>query len=407
MSFFQLAFRYLKRKKGKTFLLFFVLLIINSMILSTSMILRATNDSKKAMQEKTDSKVVAEINTENAGIDKAEIDQIKELKDVSMINRIGRTSVYPSNFIPITNSDSEKEENQKVAFLSCDDLEKDSPFTDRVYKLTGGKYIGKNTRGIVVHENLAAANGLKIGDSIEVSADNGKIVSAEIIGLFSSVGNTEKRQTDTTTSVNRIENQIFVDTETYCTLVNGKEFYKAVVYTKNPQRISELEKEVSHILDSNVATTSADMLYQQISAPLEQISRAAKVMLLLTMLTGTVVVSLLLCMWSRTRQKEIAIFMSLGKKKREIILQVLVESFLVFLFAVLGAALFGSMLSETLQKMILDMGSSEITFTVMLKLQDIGSLMVLGSFVVFVAICCSVIPTLRANPKEILAKMEG
>lgn len=407
MSFFQLAFRYLKRKKGKTILLFFVLLMINSMILSTNMILRATNDSEKSIQEKTGSKVVAEINTENAGIDKAETDRIKEIKDVSMINRIGRTSVYPSNFVPITNSDSAKEENQKVAFLSCDDLEKDSPFSERVYKLTDGKYIGKDTRGIVVHEDLAAVNGLKIGDSIEVSADDGKTVSAEIVGLFTSVGNTEKRQTNTVTSVNRIENQIFVDTETYCTLVKESEFYKAVVYTKNPQQISDLEKEVSYILGSDVTTTSADTLYQQISAPLEQISRAAKLMLLLAMLTGTVVVSLLLCMWSRTRQKEIAIFMSLGKKKREIILQILLESFLVFLFAILGAGLFGSMFSETLQKMISDMGSSEITLMVMLKLQDVGLLMVLGSFVVLIAVCCAVIPILRANPKEILAKMEG
>ena len=62
MTFYQLAFRYLKRKKAKAILLFFVLLIVSSMILSTNMILRATADSKTAIGEKTKAKVVENIN---------------------------------------------------------------------------------------------------------------------------------------------------------------------------------------------------------------------------------------------------------------------------------------------------------------------------------------------------------
>lgn len=57
MAFYQLAFRYLKRKKSKTILLFFVLLIVSSMILSTNMILRATADSKAAIGEKQKQKL--------------------------------------------------------------------------------------------------------------------------------------------------------------------------------------------------------------------------------------------------------------------------------------------------------------------------------------------------------------
>ncbi|MFQ4406571.1 ABC transporter permease, partial [Clostridioides difficile] len=56
MKFYQLGFRYLQRKKGKTILLLIVLILVNSMILGTSMILRTTNESKQAMQEKTNSK---------------------------------------------------------------------------------------------------------------------------------------------------------------------------------------------------------------------------------------------------------------------------------------------------------------------------------------------------------------
>ena len=51
MKFYQLALKYLLRKKSKTFLLFFVLLLVNTMILSICMILRTT-DRKSVVRER-------------------------------------------------------------------------------------------------------------------------------------------------------------------------------------------------------------------------------------------------------------------------------------------------------------------------------------------------------------------
>ena len=124
-------------------------------------------------------------------------------------------------------------------------------------------------------------------------------------------------------------------------------------------------------------------------------------------LTGTVVVSLLLCMWMRTRQKEVAIFMSLGKTKSEIFLQTLLEAGSVFTLSVLGATAIGKLFSGVLQNVIT--GSETVTenLKVVLQIQDIGMLFLLGGAVILVALCCSILPILRANPKDILAKMEG
>ena len=122
---------------------------------------------------------------------------------------------------------------------------------------------------------------------------------------------------------------------------------------------------------------------------------------------GTVVVSLLLCMWMRTRQKEVAIFMSLGKTKSEIFLQTLLEAGSVFTLSVLGATAIGKLFSGVLQNVIT--GSETVTenLKVVLQIQDIGMLFLLGGAVILVALCCSILPILRANPKDILAKMEG
>ena len=78
MKFYQLALRYLRRKKSKTFLLFFVLLLVNTMLLSICMILRATEDSMRSMQAKTSSKIIAEVSDVNAGITDTEAEQIRK-----------------------------------------------------------------------------------------------------------------------------------------------------------------------------------------------------------------------------------------------------------------------------------------------------------------------------------------
>ena len=152
MKFYQLALRYLRRKKSKTFLLFFVLLLVNTMLLSICMILRATEDSMRSMQAKTSSKIIAEVSDVNAGITDTEAEQIRNLPDVGFVNRIGRYEAFPSGFTPVTASASTEEDNRKAALLSYDDLEKDSPFSELQYHLTSGKYINEHTKGAVIHD---------------------------------------------------------------------------------------------------------------------------------------------------------------------------------------------------------------------------------------------------------------
>lgn len=306
MKFYQLGFRYLQRKKGKTILLLIVLILVNSMILGTSMILRTTNESKQAMQEKTNSKIVAEITSKDSKITENEVNKIETLEDVSSINRIGRQEVFPNDFAPVTLNTSTNEENLKIALLSYDDLEKDSPFSEMQYRLSSGDYIKHEKKGAVINANLANQNELKVGDTIELSTENGTKVSVQIIGIFMSAGNVEKDQPTETTAVNRIENQVFIDNSTYKELFKEAEFEKLCVYSKRPEKLDVLETSLQKIFGNDVELSTSDTLYQQMSAPLEQISKVANLMLVLTLVTGTVVVSLLLCMWMRTRQKEVA-----------------------------------------------------------------------------------------------------
>ena len=184
MAFYQLAFRYLKRKKAKTVLLFFVLLIVSSMILSTNMILRATADSKAAIGEKTKAKVVMGILKEENKITLDDVEWIKDLGEFSTVNCLAKNDAFPVNFQLVTGSDSTEVTNQKASLLSYDNLENDSGFSEGVYRLVSGSYIAGDIKGIVINSYLADANQLKLGDLIELENTNGKRVPLEIVGIF-------------------------------------------------------------------------------------------------------------------------------------------------------------------------------------------------------------------------------
>ena len=405
MAFYQLAFQYLKRKKAKTVLLFFVLLIVSSMILSTNMILRATADSKAAIGEKTKAKVIMEILKEDDRITSDDVEWIKDLEEVSIVNCLARNTAFPINFQLITGSGSAEASNQKASLLSCDNLENDSGFSEGVYRLISGSYIADGIKGIVVNSYLADANQLKIGDWIELESTNGKRVSLEIVGIFLS-GN-ESRQPEGMDSVNRIENQIFIDNVSCSDLFGTDGYAKVAAYCKDPEQLSVLEEKLDNYLSDKADSTTSDALYRQMALPLEQITRAAKLMLALTLLAGTAIVSLLLCMWMRTRQREAAIFISIGKSKASIFLQVFLESFLVFALAVLGSCVLGNFMAGILQGFLTDAGTTDISLEVLLRFKDIAVLAGLGILLVLAAVIVSLLPILRANPKETLSKMEG
>ena len=372
MAFYQLAFCYLKRKKAKTILLFFVLLLVGSMTLGTNMILRAVGDSRAAIQEKTKAKIVLEIQKEKNKIMQEEIEQIENLQEVSSVNRLDKASVFPASFYPVTGSDSTKESNQKVTLFSFDDLENDSAFYEGRYRLITGDYISKDKKGVVINSMLADFNGLKLGDTVQLENAKGNRISLEIIGLF--LSGSERDQTDNMDSVNRIENQLFIDNASYAQLLKRKGYLKTAVYCKNPEQLSSLEKQLR---------------------------------LALTLVTGIVVVSLLLCMWMRTRQKETAIFISIGKSKAAIFLQMFLESFCVFLLSVAGASVLGSFMADILRKVLTRSQTVELSLEVLLQIRDVAHLVGLGGLLVLTAVAISLFPVVKANPKDTLSRMEG
>ena len=406
MPFYQRGVLYLTRKRAKSILLLMIFLFVNSMILGTNMILHAAQSTEAAMKEKTKAKVVCEMIDAGQPVTEVDARKIGNLDAVTSINRMGQQAAYLPELLPVTGNTSTEADNQKVSLLSFDDMETDSPFADQSFRLTEGRLIGPDSQYCaVVNQGFAQANGLKVGDTFSLENEEGKKTTVEIIGEY--LAGNETRQEKETPALYRQENQIYIDNTAYLELFGEKGFYKLSAYVSQPELLDSLAGEMQEIVGEKAGVTTSDTLYQQMKAPLTQITRVVSLMRLLAFGTGTAVVSLLLCMWMRSRQKEMAVFLSMGEGKSVIFWQALLESAVVFLIALLGACALGAAAAGWMQKLLLATVDTGASLTVTLQAGDIAQLLGIGGAVVGIGVLLSLIPVLRSNPKDILSRMEG
>ena len=404
MGFGKRAVRYLMRKKPKTIILFLVLLITESMILCTGTILRASGESISALKEKTKSKIVAEIVNEKNLITELDLRKIKCLERVKEVNREAKIKVYPSGFQVLSNSQSTEPENQQVQLVSYDDLELDGAFADEQVRLIEGTLPEKDNE-VVVNQFLAAQNQWEIGDTITFQTNSGMSMQAIISGYY--LSGTERNQAKEMSAVYRIENTIYGKPELITQIQDISGYESVSVYLKDPESMEVVGQSITGILGDKAELTKSDTLFQQMKQPLEQAIRIVQLMQYLTIGTGMIVVTLLLCMWMRSRKKEVAVYISLGERKSSIFMQMMLESLLVFMVSTLFAVVAGNFLAKWL-KTILFAGKDSIeALQISIQSIDIGLLAAVGGGILLFAVGISLIPVLEKNPKDTLSEMEG
>lgn len=411
MTFYQRAGRYLWRKRSKSLLLFFIFLFVNTMILGTGMILHGAEHTETELKKKTKAKAVCEMTDMDAELTEAEYGEIGKLPYVQSVNRMGNQGAFLTELMPVTQSDSVELENMMVNLYSYDNLSQDSPFSEHTYQLTEGElFTTGEIHQAVVNADFAALNGLKVGDTFSLqkgdgSEENKVPIDVTICGLF--LSGTEHQQENETLAVSRVENQMYLDQTSYGELFGGKGIYKLSVYTDQPEELSGLAEQLQKILQEKAEVTTSDALFQQMKAPLTQMTGVVRLMQILTLLTGFFVVSLLLCMWMRSRQKEMAVFISLGEAKIQLFFQAFLESAVLFLVAAACSCGLGIAAVKQVQKLLFASLASDMTMTLTMEGKDVIQLLGMGGIVVVIAVLLSILPVLRSNPRDILSRMEG
>lgn len=404
MNFAERAFRYLFRKKGKAIILFWVLLITETMILSTVTILRTSEVARIELLGKSKAKLLIEREKAEELFTDDEYKKLEKLENVKAVNRVAEVQLYPMDFKIITKSESVDADNQKLRIMAYDSLEDDGPFADGQIHLTKGKYPRKEGE-IVVNQFLAEVNQWEIGETVCFKSHSGEQSQASISGIY--ISGIEEKQGKEPLAVNRIENTIYGKPEFVCHLQETCGYENLIVYVDNPEQLSRTQLEVTRIL-KNYRVMKADNLFQKMEIPLLQVVRVVKMMLGLSVVSSVLVITLLLSMWMRARKKEIAIYVSLGKTKVDLFMQIILECFSVFGFSTIIALYTGDKMLIVLEK-FLDWKSIGAFTSMQIYAQnkDICYLILSGTIILLLSISISLFPILCTKPKKILAEMEG
>ena len=102
-----------------------------------------------------------------------------------------------------------------------------------------------------------------------------------------------------------------------------------------------------------------------------------------------------------------AVLISLGFSKGNLLMQSMTESIVLFVLSVIGASAISSLFAKNLMDSIFSSGDFASVQNVHLEGQHLMMLLMIGSMIVLVAVGISIFPTQRANPRDTLSKMEG
>ena len=383
MNFVKRAFLYVTRKKGKSILLFAILLIMATFVLTGLSVRKASEAAQLELRQSLGGKfdiyvdwtnspyVVKENVTEEFDDESGKTvtsflqcstvqftpENIIAIKSVPGVKYCSarladlipfeELSLFPGT-IPI----SEKYQRRTKLMGVCS-TQDDQLFTTGTLTLTEGRHIGfDDINTAIISRDLAEKSELKIGDyitthvySIEEKGYTGKEIRVQIIGLFDS--NITEQFGETVTAYDKIQNRVFVDLQTAVEIDGGQinyGFSAMNITIDDPRNMERIVSDVKALpnIDWNAFTIEVDNeVYENAAAPLSTLNELVFVLLVVIIAVSAIILALILTLQTKSRIHEIGVFLSIGIKKSAIVGQYLAEVLIIAVLA-FGLSFFSS-----------------------------------------------------------------
>lgn len=454
MNFISRAWLYIIRKKGKSILLFIILLVMATFVLTALALGNASNAAQMELRKSLGGSFLIGFDyTENNPYLKVESvdggtlvystqqispELVEQVRSINGVNYCSATTeslaVLPSLDLFAGNIPIEEEFRNSSKILGTWKSEELSRFTSGQLALTEGRHImpGDKNKGLI-SKDLADKNGLKIGDVIQTD----KGVEIEIVGLF--VPKEIEGINDQVTTYDKIQNLIISDLATRIANENSpatQGFNELTVSVDDPQNMENIiskVKEIKGVDWKGFAIMVDNEGYENAAFSLQQLSELVSTILIVVLIVSVVILSLILTLWSRTRVHETGILLSLGIRKLSIlgqyIAEVLIIAVLAFSLSYFSSNAIAGQMGTILQpeqsaanvqveedgisagsrgEAGTDMGTQEIEMPqlqVTVQIQDMGVLFLIGLGIVTISAGISSISVMRLKPREILSKM--
>ena len=420
------AIAYITRKRNRTLIIFIILTIVLSCLYSCLTIMKSSNEIEKTLYESSNSSIsITKKDGKYFNVNQfKDIEKIKEVEKI-IIQYDGLAKLKDAKVVSgeqrINREDLSDEFKNVVSLEATNNTKRNILFSSGVFTIKEGKNIGENDKNsIIVHEEFAKQNNLKLGDEVDLELldveKSGKIKSHKfkIIGSFSG----KKQETYTGLSSDFSENMVFVDYSTSQEILNKSEnnkiANKILMYSSSAEstdlalnKLKELKIDESKYFvqkDSNAFEESLESV--------SGIKHMIKIMTYSIMLGGIIVLSLILILWLRERIYEIGIFLSIGTSKIQIIMQFIFELLFISIPSIISSLFLGNVLIKVIAGGLINSENSMISggnlindSSFMLNITTLGqSYLVLISIIVLSVVFASSLILIK-KPKEILSKI--
>ena len=420
------AIAYITRKRNRTLIIFIIITIVLSCLYSCLTIMKSSNEIEKALYESSNSSIsITKKDGNYFNVNEfKDIEKLKEVEEIIM-QYDGLAKLKDAKVVSgeqrINREDLSDEFKNVVSLEATNNTKRNILFSSGVFTIKEGKNIGENDKdSIIVHEEFAKQNNLKLGDEVDLELldieKSGKIKSHKfkIIGIFSG----KKHETYTGLSSDFSENMVLVDYSTSQEILNKSEnnkiANKILMYSGSAEstdlalnKLKELKIDESKYFvekDSNAFEESLESV--------SGIKHIIKIMTYSIMLGGMVVLSLILILWLRERIYEIGIFLSIGTSKIHIIMQFILELLFISIPSIISSLFLGNVLLKVIvdgfinsEDSMISGGSLINNSSFMLNITTLGqSYLILISIIVLSVVFASSLILIK-KPKEILSKI--
>ena len=443
---------YLLRKKGKAISIFLLIMVVSTFLISCFSLLAASeklaSDIRGALGAafylRASTGVVSDENgemtvTENhIRITDNEIKRIQNCGNIAYHNPInyGYAKGEQLTFI---HGEKHTEDNNMGAVTALRYSALETDFVDEVLALAAGRHITEaDTNAVLISSDVAAANGLSVGDKIVLSSSELGEADGEYIDVWSGkrkeavvtiVGIYDILEADAnvTATAGRQENRIYASIDVLTQLAASEPSVytgEAGFYVTDPKTLDEIVSKVQQIEEIDWKThfiRTNDFQYSNISDSLTSLGDLIKILLACVSIVSAAILTLILTLRIRGRIPEAGILLGAGIPKGEIIKQFLLEvlsvAAIAFLFSYaasfgishyLGNHLLADFQPNLINAAALQNGMSDaVSIESYLALGTGKALLIYGCqlIVVVLSVLLSSASILKLKPREILTKM--
>lgn len=362
----------------------------------------------------------------------AEVDGVEEY-NITTAN----TVVNPVNFERIEDVDVDQYSDQRgVSLRGTLRMELDFDVQKGNIEVNEGRMITpEDTDVCVISREIADLNGLQVGDILEFNnwkdRESSAIYKAEVVGIYDSIsGITPIMYGDSY----RSENIIFTDLS-FPEKPEGNEGYPLYQYaTFVVKDVDEYEAVKERIQAVDIGWERYDFLdntgmSDTMTENFGELEKMSSLILILVCISGIIIVCLVFLFWLKSRVHEIGIYLSLGRTKSNIVIQMMLEGILVGCVAFFLATAASPMVSKGIVGYLVDYQvqlqtedeqlNSNMVFNSSLEnnqAEIVGVTVEISGYVVFlsgisvlgvimVAVALACISIMVQKPKEILSRM--